>query len=523
MLTMLISNPYSKHLTTLSFLLCGCLLLEGCAVNPVTGKNELSWTTQAQEIQLGEQEYLPTQQREGGRYIVDHDLTTYVRSVGQELAAVSDRSLPYDFVVLNNSVPNAWALPGGKIGINRGLLLELNSEAELAAVLSHEIVHAAAKHSARQLDRQIVEKTGFEIADLLLDGKLSSNPLASMGVSLGAQLINSGYGRNAELEADFYGMRYMARAGYDPSAAIALQQTFVRLSGDQQSNAFARWFASHPPSIDRVNRNRETASSLPAGGDLNTERYMAAIAYVQDKQPAYDLMDRSLQYLDAGETEKALGAINDAIQIEPREARLYGAKGDILRGQERLKPAELAYTQAIERDPDYYAYYLGRGLTRIERKQTEAARSDLEQSNALLPTPLANHELGRVAAASGQREQAKRYFQIAFAAGGAIGQSAGIAYTRLDLPDNPDRYLQATPLLSSKRQLISNVTNRSPLTTQNIGIEFSARINGRDRHRVVTVRQIQAGQTVQVQSGWIFSETDEPEQVVVRVTGATLE
>ena len=81
------------------------------------------------------------------------ELTTYVNEVGQKLAAVADRKLPYEFVVLNNSVPNAWALPGGKIAVNRGLLTELQNEAELAAVLGHEIVHAAARHGAKAQER----------------------------------------------------------------------------------------------------------------------------------------------------------------------------------------------------------------------------------------------------------------------------------------------------------------------------------------------------------------------------------
>jgi hypothetical protein len=80
-------------------------------------------------------------------------LTPYVNEVGQKLAAVSKRKLPYEFVVLNSSVPNAWALPGGKIAVNRGLLTELKNEAELAAVLGHEIVHAAARHGAKAQER----------------------------------------------------------------------------------------------------------------------------------------------------------------------------------------------------------------------------------------------------------------------------------------------------------------------------------------------------------------------------------
>ncbi|MEL6368537.1 MAG: M48 family metalloprotease, partial [Pseudomonadota bacterium] len=127
--------------------------LGGCVVNPVTGKTELAIVTAQQEVQLGEQNYLPMQQSQGGVFRLDPTVNDYVRSVGNRVAAVSDRALPYEFVVLNNSVPNAWALPGGKIAINRGLLDEMQSAAELAAVLGHEVVHAAARHSAQQMQR----------------------------------------------------------------------------------------------------------------------------------------------------------------------------------------------------------------------------------------------------------------------------------------------------------------------------------------------------------------------------------
>ena len=136
----------------IAILLFPFLLLYGCAVNPVTGKNELALISQSQEIEIGRENYSPSIQMQGGNYTVNRELTSYVSEIGMKLTAVSDRKLPYEFTVLNNSTPNAWALPGGKIAVNRGLLLELKNEAELAAVLGHEIVHAAARHSAQQME-----------------------------------------------------------------------------------------------------------------------------------------------------------------------------------------------------------------------------------------------------------------------------------------------------------------------------------------------------------------------------------
>ena len=231
----------------------------GCAVNPVTGKPDFMMVSEAQELALGEQNYGPMQQAEGGVYDIDPELTAYVRDVGNKLAAVSDRPLPYEFVVLNNSVPNAWALPGGKIAINRGLLTELNSEAELAAVLGHEIVHAAAKHSAQQLSRSVILQTAV-LATAMVTGDNSFGQFAVGSAAVGAQLISSTYGRGAELESDKYGMTYMSRAGYDPNGAVTLQETFVRLSEGQDSDWLTGLFASHPPSRARVEANIKTVA-----------------------------------------------------------------------------------------------------------------------------------------------------------------------------------------------------------------------------------------------------------------------
>ena len=209
------------------------LTLTACGVNPVTGKREIQFVSEAQELQIGEQQYAPTRQSEGGDFKQLPELTSYVNEIGQKLAAVSDRKLPYEFVVLNSSVPNAWALPGGKIAVNRGLLPELRSEAELAAVLGHEIVHAAARHGAKAQERGTLLQAGIAVATIgAAVGGADQNVagLVIQGAGVGAQLVETKYGREQELEADEYGMKYMKRAGYDPWAGVTLQEAFVRLS-----------------------------------------------------------------------------------------------------------------------------------------------------------------------------------------------------------------------------------------------------------------------------------------------------
>jgi predicted Zn-dependent protease len=139
----------------LQLLAATTILLSGCATNAVTGQRNFQVVGSEWEQQVGSQMYAPMKQSQGGDFVLDPELTAYVQEVGNRLAERARRrdELDFEFSVLNDSVPNAWALPGGKIVINRGLLTELDSEAELAAVLGHEIVHADAAHGARASPR----------------------------------------------------------------------------------------------------------------------------------------------------------------------------------------------------------------------------------------------------------------------------------------------------------------------------------------------------------------------------------
>src|ERR1044071_7180730 len=205
-----------RFVLTLTLIALGAL--SGCGVNPVTGKKEIQFVSEAQELQIGAQNYSPTRQSEGGDLTVLPELTQYVSGVGQKVAAVADRKLPYEFKVLNSSVPNAWALPGGKIAVNRGLLTALKNEAELAAVLGHEVVHAAARHGAQAQERGTILQGALAAAQIgAAIGGMDQNVagLAIQGAGVGAQMIQQKYGRDQELESDEYGMKYMKLAGYD--------------------------------------------------------------------------------------------------------------------------------------------------------------------------------------------------------------------------------------------------------------------------------------------------------------------
>jgi len=395
--------------------------LTGCSTNPVTGKSQLSLINPAQEIQIGKAQYGPGQQSQGGRYTLDPDINAYVNQVGQRLAAASDQpNLPYEFVVLNNSVPNAWALPGGKIAINRGLLVLLKDESQLAAVLGHEIVHAAARHGASQASQGMLLQLGTQIV-----GAATNSQGYTQLAGLGASAFQARYGRSQELEADHYGIDYMVKVGYDPQGAVELQQTFVALAAKQGSNSggLAALFASHPPSQARVNANQQKAATLP-GGKRNKAVFERNIQQMRKDQAAYDTHDKALKAASKEEWKKALLLTNQAIKKQPREARFWLTKGKLNNREKNLKTALKAFNQAVKLDPDYFEGFLYRGIVSIQQKDYLSAQQDFLASNQRLETQPANYFLGEIARQQNNRDTAINYYRKANKQGGKLGKAA---------------------------------------------------------------------------------------------------
>ena len=399
-------------------------LLTGCTVNPVTGQKQLSLISESQELEMGAEQYVPTQQTQGGRFYIDPELTLYVQEVGEKLARVSDRpDLPYEFVVLNNSTPNAWALPGGKIAINRGLLTKLETEAQLASVLGHEIVHAAARHSVQRMQQGMIISAG--VAGLGL--ALSDNEWAGLvmgGAAVGAQLALAQYSQGDELESDAYGIRYMKAAGYDPTAAVELQQLFLELSQGNNSNWLQGLFATHPPSAKRVEKNRELVRQLGAGGYVGRDVYQQKTAILKELEPAYEAHDKALKLASDGDWAPALKAINSAISQVPREAMFYALRGRIHQAQGDREQAQQDFDKAVSLYPEMFKYQLYDGLNALAMDNLEQARTHLNRANEVVPTSIAYLRLGDIAVRQGRRQDARDYYSTAAQAGGDVGAEA---------------------------------------------------------------------------------------------------
>ncbi|MEM9532694.1 MAG: M48 family metalloprotease [Pseudomonadota bacterium] len=483
------------HMRLLSGLLAA-VFLGACATNPVTGQRNFNLVSEAQELQIGTQQYIPSRQMQGGDYVTDPDLVAYVQRVGQKVASQSTRELPYEFHVLNNGVPNAWALPGGKIAINRGLLLEMQTEAELAAVLGHEVVHAAARHGAQSMSRGMLLQ-GAVLATAVASRNSDYSRYAVGGASVAAQLINQKYGRGAELESDRYGIEYMVKAGYDPQGAVELQKTFVRLSEGRRQDFLSGLFASHPPSQERVERNVQSANELGRGGEVGRDAYQRATARLREAAPAYEKFDEGRKALADGKPREAVQLADQAIRAEPREAQFYGLKGDVAYAQKQYRAAVTHYTAALKRNDDYFKFYLGRGESYRHLNDMDRAEKDLKASAQLLPTADAANGLGLIAEGRGQTDQAIQYYEVASGSNSPAGRQSAGRLIRLDLGRRPDRYLAAQPRVDTNGRVFIEVGNKTGVPLQQIVVTLAYRdAAGRVQQEQRVYRgQIEGGKT----------------------------
>jgi predicted Zn-dependent protease len=399
--------------------------LTGCVVNPVTGKSQISLMSPEQEVAAGAQNYVPAQQSQGGQYVVDPGLTAYVQKVGKKLAAVSDRpDLPYEFVVLNNDVPNAWAMPGGKLAINRGLLVYLQDEAQLAAVMGHEIVHAAARHGAQQQTQNVLVGAGVLITGVAIAQKKPEYGALGVGaLAVGSQAWQAKYGRDHELQSDEVGMKYMAKAGYDAQAAVELQEIFVKLSEGKNAGFIEGLFASHPPSQERVSKNRQHATKYP-GGVRNKEAYQRAMAQVTKDKNAYANYQKAQKLAGDKKYIDALAYVDQSIAQQPKENLFWEMKGQLLLQQDKTSEAVAALDRAVQANPQYFKPYVFRGIAYNQLGKNDMAEKDLLTSQRYLPTQIAAYYLGEVSLAKGNRAQAAQYYQQAAEGGGDIGEAA---------------------------------------------------------------------------------------------------
>jgi predicted Zn-dependent protease len=266
------------------------LLIAACTMNPATGERQLTLMSEAQEIQMGRQTH-PQVLATYGAYD-DPEWQAYIQELGSKIAANSERpDLDWTFTVLDDPVVNAMALPGGFIYVNRGILANFNSEAELASVLGHEIGHVTARHSVEQMSRAQLAQLGLGVAAVASEEFREYAGLASQG--LGILFLK--FGRDDENQSDALGLRYMTRAGYDPYEMPKVFSTLDRVSQSQGMRGTPEWMSTHPDPGNRVQNIDARIAQLPPEqrqGTVGRESYMARVeglVYGDDPRQGYTI------------------------------------------------------------------------------------------------------------------------------------------------------------------------------------------------------------------------------------------
>ncbi len=251
-------------LITLSVLVA--FLAAGCSTNPATGRKQLNLLSADEEVAMGEQA-MPELVKEYGGEVQSQPLRAYVTEVGMRLAKQTEEdlpNLPWQFTVLDSEVINAFALPGGKVFISRGLLSRFTNEAQLAGVLGHEVGHVTAEHIDERISRAMGIEILAQIATAAAGNESAWAQAIPVVVGAGGQGYLLKFGRDQESESDILGMRYMVEAGYDPRGMLEVMQVLAEAS---QGNSSPEFLSTHPYPETRI----ETITELLNGEYVYTQ------------------------------------------------------------------------------------------------------------------------------------------------------------------------------------------------------------------------------------------------------------
>ncbi len=363
-------------------------LAVGCAADPVTGRQQLMLVSEAQEIQIDKQ-YAPIQFSSDYGTVQDKQLNVYVAQTGEKMADRTHRpDMPYSFRAVNANYVNAYAFPGGSIACTRGILLSLDNEAELSALLGHELGHVNARHTAEQMSKgMLTQAVVGGVSALAGTQGAAYGQLASQVGMIGAGALLASYSRDNEREADALGMEYIVRTGYSPEGMIGLMD-MLRSTSKYKPSTIELMFATHPMSderyrtaVKRAQTEYKTAKKLP----LNRERYMDNTARLRALKGAIEEMQKGEQLMMQKKYDNAEAQFKKALKLAPRDytglvmmSTCQLVKKKYRRGIKFAEKAQQIYPQEAQ------AYHLS-GFAKIQIKDFEGAYQEFDTYERLLP------------------------------------------------------------------------------------------------------------------------------------------
>jgi len=245
-------SPLVARLSALIALAVTVVVVACTTTVPETGRRQVNFMNPAEEASMGLAEFEKI--KEEKKISRNRHYNQLVQRVGNRLSEVMPvPNAEWEFVVFEDPTPTAFALPGGKVGVHTGLFQITENEAGLAAVIGHEVAHVVARHSGERLSRAALSSAAVAGAGYMLNRDGDSNPLATAALGGGAVVVNQGFSRQQELEADRMGAIFMARAGYDPRESVKLWKRFAAWRADNDSGSQTPVFLrSHPLDEKRI-------------------------------------------------------------------------------------------------------------------------------------------------------------------------------------------------------------------------------------------------------------------------------
>jgi beta-barrel assembly-enhancing protease len=387
-ITRISRRQFLKISAIMSASITGPIFFSGCAVNPVTGKKQIMLLSQQQEIGIDKQQS-PFQFSSDYGITKDTGLNQYISDVGKNLLPNVHRpQMPYSFQCVNATYINAYAFPGGTIAITRGILLKLSNEAQLAALLGHELGHVNARHSAEQVSKG--QLSSLLVAGLSMvastQGSVFGDLTQQLGM-VGQGLLLSKYSRDNEREADSLGNEYMVKAGYPSRGFVGLMEMLNSLHKEKPSSAQVL-FSTHPMSTERLTSAvlRQKGIYLNSQGlSLNRDRYMDNIASLRVKKTGIELLQQGEKHLSKKEYDKAQTTFKKSLNKLKNDytAHVLMAKCQLL----MKKPSQaLSYADRAKKlYPSEVQGHFIAGIAGKELKKYTMAYKNFDTCDKLLP------------------------------------------------------------------------------------------------------------------------------------------
>ncbi len=365
------------------FVLFFSLFLSSCVVitDPLTGKKTFTLITKEQEIQMG-RSYLAAAIEEGqGRY-PDTRVQNYINRLGWKIAKHVPRKFNYKFYVVNSGQVNAFAIPGGYIFVNRGLILVLDNESQLAGVIGHELAHINARHHARYMEKMLGATLLYQVFGSLVKNSKYRDVLLQLG-GLGVGLISLKWSREQEQEADRYGVRFTYLAGYDPRGLLETFRIFEKLGHTNQPE----WLLSHPLPKNRYAYVSSLIKQLPPKPSLkrDSKEFHEIKNILLKTKPSFDYYDKAIKAIRNKNVEQAMYYLNKAITLFPKNMPARTLRAYLYIQTKRYNLAVKDAVYVCKLDSMYFSPHLFAGYAYLYLKNYPSAIKYLTRAKQLIP------------------------------------------------------------------------------------------------------------------------------------------